>query len=275
MPNLLRRQSRPVQHPIETYLQEINATPLLTADEERELAYRIENGDTEARDHMVRANLRLVVNIARRYAAAGLGLADAIAEGNLGLMRAVQGFDPSRAVRFSTYACYWIEQSIKRAVINTGKTIRLPTSMVELLTKWRRATAQLQEASGRAATEEEVAASMNMSRKKLAIVKQALRIHNATPVGDYDWSREESLTNGRGRAAGCELVEADDLRRALTLLDKLGGRDASVLRLRFGLGGEDPMTLQAIGDRLGLTRERVRQIEGAALDRLREGLEAA
>src|ERR1700676_4498768 len=154
MPRLIRRKVRPAQTPLETYLREINDTPLLSADEERELAYRIEEGDTEARDHMVRANLRLVVNIARSYRSTGLGLQDLIEEGNLGLLRAVEGFDPSMNTRFSTYASYWIRQSMKRAVVNTAKTVRLPAYMVELLTKWRRATAQLQEELGRPPTQE-------------------------------------------------------------------------------------------------------------------------
>src|SRR5471032_1474864 len=141
-----------VQSPLETYLREINETSLLSADEEKELAHKIEGGDSEARDRMVRANLRLVVNIARSYAGKGLGLQDLIEEGNLGLLRAVEGFDPSMNTRFSTYASYWIKQSIKRAVINTGKTVRLPAYMVELLTKWRRATAVLQVDQGPATT---------------------------------------------------------------------------------------------------------------------------
>jgi RNA polymerase sigma factor (sigma-70 family) len=159
LPVRLRRRSKtaPVQSPLETYLGEINETPLLSADEEKELAQRIEGGDSEARDHMVRANLRLVVNIARSYTGKGLGLQDLIAEGNLGLLRAVEGFDPSMNTRFSTYASYWIKQSIKRAVINTGKTIRIPAYMNELLVKWRRATAKLQDELGRIPTQEEKA----------------------------------------------------------------------------------------------------------------------
>jgi len=137
LPVRLRRRSKsaPVQSPLETYLGEINETPLLSAEEEKKLAQRIEGGDSEARDHMVRANLRLVVNIARSYTGKGLGLQDLIAEGNLGLLRAVEGFDPSMNTRFSTYASYWIKQSIKRAVNNTGKTIRIPAYMNELLVK--------------------------------------------------------------------------------------------------------------------------------------------
>src|ERR1700758_3816886 len=168
-----RLKSRPVQSPLETYLGEINETRLLTADEEKELAYRIGDGDNEARDHMVRANLRLVVNIARSYTGKGLGLQDLIAEGNLGLLRAVEGFDPSMNTRFSTYASYWIKQSIKRAVINTAKTVRLPAYMVELLSKWRRATAELQEKLGRTPTQEEVAQHLRLPKKKLAIIRKA------------------------------------------------------------------------------------------------------
>src|SRR3984893_15582278 len=162
LPMRQRRRLRtdPVQSPLETYLSEINETPLLTAEQEKQLALRIEEGDSEARDHMVRANLRLVVNIARSYTGKGLGLEDLIAEGNLGLVRAAEGFDPAMNTRFSTYASYWIKQSIKRLVINTAKTVRLPAYMVELLTKWRRASAKLQEELGRAPTEEEVAQAL-------------------------------------------------------------------------------------------------------------------
>src|SRR6201995_1376560 len=147
-----RQRSESVQSPLETYLREINETPLLNADMEKELAYRIEKGDNEARDQMVRANLRLVVNIARSYTGKGLGLQDLIEEGNLGLLRAVEGFDPGMNTRFSTYASYWMKQSIKRALVNTAKTISIPAYMVELLSKWRRATANLQDQFGRTPT---------------------------------------------------------------------------------------------------------------------------
>src|SRR5580700_5295741 len=166
-----RRTTTAVQSPLETYLREINETALLTANEEKELSYSIEQGNKEARDRMVRANLRLVVNIARAYTGKGLPLQDLIAEGNLGLMRAVEGFDPTMNTRFSTYASYWIKQSIKRAVINTGKTIRIPAYMNELLVKWRRATLKLQDELGRTPTQEEIASSLNLPRKKLAIIK--------------------------------------------------------------------------------------------------------
>src|ERR1700682_4959469 len=165
-----------VQSPLETYLREINETALLSADEEKELARAIEDGNSEARDRMVRANLRLVVNIARSYAGKGLGLQDLIEEGNLGLMRAVEGFDPSMNTRFSTYASYWIKQSMKRAQTNTAKTIRVPAYMVEVMSKWRLATIKLQEEQGRAPTEEEIGARLDLPTRKFNIVKKAMRV---------------------------------------------------------------------------------------------------
>jgi RNA polymerase primary sigma factor len=272
-----RLRGNPVQSPLETYLGEINETPLLTADQEKQLARRIESGDSEARDHMVRANLRLVVNIARSYTGKGLGLQDLIAEGNLGLLRAVEGFDPSMNTRFSTYASYWIKQSIKRAVINTGKTIRIPAYMNELLVKWRRATARLQDELGRTPTYEEIAQSLKLPKKKLNIIKKAIRIYNATPQNDQADGRsiDETLMDDDSRTPETDIVKADDLQQVMDLLDKMDKREAAVLRLRFGLDGEEPKTLKEIGDRLGLTRERVRQIESEALGKLSESMVAS
>src|SRR4051794_39010254 len=169
-----RQRTDSVQSPLETYLREINETPLLNAEEERQLATRIGVGDSAARDRMVRANLRLVVNIARSYVGKGLSLQDLIEEGNLGLLRAVEGFDPEMGTRFSTYASYWIKQSIKRALVNTAKPIRIPAYMMELLCKWRRSAAELQDQLGRPATVEEIARSLELPKKKLAIVKKAI-----------------------------------------------------------------------------------------------------
>ena len=174
-----RRPSASVQSPLETYLREINETSLLSADDEHQLAVAIGAGDNQARDRMVRANLRLVVNIARGYTGKGLGLQDLIEEGNLGLLRAVEGFDPAMGTRFSTYASYWIKQSIKRALINTAKTIRIPAYMVELLSKWRRASTRLTEELGRTPTPEEIARVLGLPRKKLPIIKKAIRIYNS------------------------------------------------------------------------------------------------
>src|SRR5438067_5578971 len=258
MTRLRRARGVSVQSPLETYLREINETALLTANEEKELAYRIETGDSEARDRMVRANLRLVVNIARSYTGKGLGLQDLIEEGNLGLLRAVEGFDPTMNTRFSTYASYWIKQSIKRALVNTAKTIRIPAYMVELLAKWRRATSKLQDELGRPPTHEEVAKSLNLPKKKLAIIKKAIRVYNSAPQTEQTetgWSLDEMVMDGHTKTPDMEMVEADDLKHVLHLLDKMDPREATVLRMRFGLiENEEPKTLKEIGESLGLTR---------------------
>ncbi len=269
------KRSSGAQSPLETYLREINETALLSAEEELELAARIEQGDVEARDRMVRANLRLVVNISRGYTGKGLGLQDLIEEGNLGLLRAVEGFDPEVGTRFSTYASYWIKQSIKRALINSAKTIRIPAYMVELLSKWRRATARLSEELGRTPTNEEVARVLGLPKKKLPIIRKAIRISNSTPQSDQTesgWSLGEMVMDERLKSPDELLLDHDILRHAMELLEDLDEREATVLRLRFGLDGSEPSTLKEIGAELGLTRERVRQIETEALRRLADGL---
>jgi RNA polymerase primary sigma factor len=276
MSRLRRLRTDAVQSPLETYLREINETALLTADEEKDLARQIGVGDTAARDRMVRANLRLVVNIARGYTGKGLALQDLIEEGNLGLLRAVEGFDPNMNTRFSTYASYWIKQSIKRALVNTAKTIRIPAYMVELLSKWRRATNKLTDELGRPPTPEEIAKLLGLPKKKLSIIKKAIRVYNSAPqteqAGEQGWSIDEMLMDNRSKTPDNEMVESDDLKHVLVLLDKMDPREATVLRMRFGLDQEEPRTLKEIGESLGLTRERVRQIESEALAKLNESL---
>ena len=269
------RKSVSLQTPLETYLREINETALLTAKDEQELAGLIADGDVRARDRMVRANLRLVVNIARGYTGKGLSLQDLIEEGNLGLLRAVEGFDPNMGTRFSTYASYWIKQSIKRALINSAKTIRIPAYMVELLSKWRRASARLTEELGRTPTPEEVARVLGLQKKKLPIIKKAIRIYNSTPQTDQTeagWSLGEMIMDERLKSPEDELVDSDNLVHVMQMLGSMDTREATVLRMRFGLDDNEPRTLKEIGEALGLTRERVRQIEGEALGRLAKGL---
>jgi len=270
-----RRTSSRVQNPLETYLKEINETALLTAQEEKDLSYRISDGDASARDRMVRANLRLVVNIARAYTGKGLPLQDLIEEGNLGLLRAVEGFDPGMNTRFSTYASYWIKQSIKRALVNSAKTIRIPAYMVELLSKWRRATAKLTDELDRTPTPEEVAAELGLPRKKLRIVKKAIQLYNTNPQTDQPdgtWTLGEVVPDDRSKGPDFELLETDNLTHVFKMLDVMDQREATILKMRFGLDDAEPKTLKEIGEALGLTRERVRQIESDALNKLARGL---
>ncbi len=173
MPRLLGHKARPVQSPLEIYLRDIKETPLLKAEEERALAYRIEQGDSEARDHLVCANLRLVVNIARGRIVNSLSLQDLIAEGNLGLLRAADDFDPAMNTRFSTYATCLIKHSMNQAYVNTAKIIRVPAYMVKLMSQWRWAAIKLQDELGRPPTEEEIGASLNLPKRMLGILKSS------------------------------------------------------------------------------------------------------
>ena len=241
---------------LQTYLQDIDGTALLSRQEENELAERIARGDPHSRERLIRANLRLVVHIAKGYLGRGLSLEDLIAEGNLGLMRAVESYDRKVGVRFSTYASFWIKQSIRRAVILHGKPIRLPHHVVTLLSKWRRASSALGERLGRTPGPEEVAEALRLPKKKLALVTQALEVNRllAHPdeLGeDDDDDAMARLIDMRSSAAEDLLIEADDLERIFAALERLEEREATVLRMRFGLDPYSPMTLGEIGEGTG------------------------
>jgi RNA polymerase primary sigma factor len=256
---------------LDMYLREISATPLLCATEEVALARRIKLGDSTARDHMVRANLRLVVSIAQNYTGKGLSLADLIEEGNIGLLHAVNRFDPSRGNRFSTYATFWIKQAIRQGLIKTGNAIRLPNYMVQLLGKWRQATARLQEEFGRAPTPEEVAADLNLSKRRFEFVLQALRVNSAGVhfgEGDTGITLDDLPHDRDVSSSEEESDQREDVCKVRSMLATMDPKHATVLRMRFGLDEQEPKTLRQIGTTLGLSSERVRQIEQAALSKL-------
>lgn len=265
-----------VESGLNLYLRQINETPLLTAEQEKEVAIRIREGtdprDREAaRDRMVRSNLRLVVNIAKHYVNRGLALADLIEEGNVGLLKAVQGFDPHHGNRFSTYATWWIKQAIKRALLNCSQNVRIPAYMVETVARWKQTTAKLTEELGREPEPEEVAARMQLPARKLRILKRAVRALQAgtqSTGDDGNTTLAEMLEDTRARRPEESFFDALELDVLRKLLGRISDREARVLRLRFGLDNTEPMTLRDIGEQIGLTRERVRQIEREALNKL-------
>jgi RNA polymerase primary sigma factor len=256
------------------YHVDINTAKLLSHQEECELAERIERGDVQARDRMIRANLRLVVNFARGYLHRGLPFDDLIAEGNLGLIRAVEGYDRHAGVRFSTYAKFWIKQSIRNAVINQGRPIRVPHFAVTLMSKWRRMSAVLAERLGRSPTMEEVRKALGLTPRRLSLVVQALEVNLLTWRPDGLSGNEDenialtTVVDPHGHGGEDQLIELEELQRIATALGRLAKREATILRMRFGFAPYSPMTLNEVGNALGRTRERIRQLEKHALKRL-------
>jgi len=263
--------------PLQVYLREIRDETLLTATDECALAQAIAGGDKDARARMIQANLRLVVKIARDYLGRGLNLDDLIGEGNLGLIRATEEFEPRFGTRFSTYASYWIKQSIRHALLNTTATIRLPAHMVGLLTKWRRAERALCREMGREPGFNEVASVLGLSETQKSLVAKACQARHLKLEGSIavETGRRSVSEAADAYASPDALLEADDERRVLLdRMERLDTRERTVLALRYGLEGESPLTLKEIGRRLGLTREWVRKIELRAVRKLDEERDA-
>ena len=260
---------------LKLYLREISRTPLLTAEEEVALAERIKNGDSEARSHMIRANLRLVVKIAQDYASYGLPVTDLISEGNIGLMKAVERFDPEKGGKLSTYAAWWIKQSIKRALANQSKTIRLPVHMVDKIAKMRRISSMLAEALGREPTDEELADEVGLPRRKLAMLKQASQRPTSldAPINEGE-ATEYGEVIGDDRAVNpLDMLSDKNLHGELDgLLSVLDERERRIIDDRFGLSGKTPLTLEEVGREFGVTRERIRQLQNSALTKMRRAL---
>ena len=252
------------------YLDRIKSARLLTAQEEKQLARRVqEHSDPVARERMIQANLRLVIRIAKEYSNPCMMLSDLVAEGNLGLMRAVEQFDPEAGVRFSTYASWWIKQSIKRAMINASQPIHIPAYLVKLITKWRRTRRSLEGKLGRPPTAAEMAKAMRISRKKAEIIRQGLQAVNTAGQAGSEGGQplSEMVRDDQAESPDQGLMDASNAPLVQSLLEKLDDRQRQILELRFGLNGEtgQHLTYKQIGKVVGLTRERVRQLEKQAL----------
>jgi RNA polymerase primary sigma factor len=272
MKQATRTRSVPLAQPLALYFREVSRIPLLSAAEEHDLAVRLRAGDRQARSQLIQANLRLVVSIARSYSGRGLCLEDLIEEGNVGLLRAVASFDPERGCRFSTYATYWIRQAMRLALMTATRTIRLPTRLAGLLGRWRLLLSEMDSEPNRKPGEDEVARRLGVSHKKLAALRHADRVTGVMHLDteeDDDWTRSRTLVDERAPAPDEPLCQREEEHRVRLLLGQLEEREATVLRLRFGLDDQQPKTLQAVGEHLGVTRERARQLEKQALNKLR------
>ena len=257
------------------YLREISKTELLTPAEEVKLAARIKRGDKKAREHMIRANLRLVVKIAQDYSGYGLPLADLISEGNIGLMKAVERFDPNKGGKLSTYGSWWIKQSIKRALANQSKTIRLPVHMVDKIARMRRISSMLAEALGREPTDQELAEEIGIPRKKLALLKRAAKRPTSlnAPIHEDDSAEYSDIIGDERAVDPLEALDSKNMHGELDeLLDCLDEREHRIIGARFGLDGKKPMTLEEVGVEFGVTRERIRQLQNIALAKMRKAL---
>jgi RNA polymerase primary sigma factor len=254
------------------YMQEIGKTPLLTREEEIKLASRVKRGDKRAREQMIKANLRLVVKISYDYANFGMPLLDLINEGNIGLMKAVERFNPKKGAKLSTYAALWIKQSIRRALSNQSKTIRLPVHVVDKVHKLNRANAELTETLGREPTDVELGKHLDIAPAKVAQLRacSASPISLDAPLGDEDDSRFSDVVQDEGAMTPYELLRVKTMRQEIREhIKHLTPREAEIITMRFGLDGKEPRTLDDVGKKFKVTRERIRQIQELALGKLR------
>ena len=261
---------------LQLYMREISRTPLLTIAEEVALADRIRHGDHAARDHMIRANLRLVVKIAMDYKECGLPLLDLISEGNIGLVKAVERFDPHKGGKLSTYAGWWIRQSVKRALATQGKTIRLPVHLVDKIAGLRRTAMALMERLGREPSDEELAAELQIPTARVALwnsVSTRPASLDAQMGNDEDaWTFGEIVRDEHAPNPYDCLREKNSTRDLHAMIAALEPREAKIIRLRFGLDGDEELTLEQVAQQFGITRERIRQLEALALKKLRRAM---
>jgi len=257
------------------YLREIGRIPLLTPEQEAELAAKVKKGDAEARERMINSNLRLVVTIAHDYANLGLPLLDLISEGNIGLTKAVERFDPAKGAKLSTYAAWWIKQSIKRALANQSKTIRLPVHLVDKIAKVRRVSLQMSDELGREPTDDELGEEIGIAGNKVARLKSA-GIRPASldaPIADDDSTEFGDVIGDEEAQTPFELLRDKNLRSEVDeLIEVLDNREKKIISQRFGLDGGKPKTLEDVGKNFGVTRERIRQLQNIALVKLRRAL---
>ena len=269
---------------LQTYMRQIGATPLLTPESEKILGWKIVNNcddcdpqqsklRNESIELRIKSNLRLVIAISKHYSHRGLSLSDLVEEGNVGLIRAAQGFDPAQGARFSTYASWWIKQAIKRTLINSQQAIHIPAYMVELIARWKIETRKFESENSRPPSILELSKIMGIPVRKLNIVKKAITAYNSPnqapkSIGGEEPNFNDLFADTRNSGPEEKISSREDFSVILKLLDSIDHRDAHVLRLRFGLEGQEPLTLKEVGDQVGLTRERVRQIEVDALKKL-------
>jgi RNA polymerase primary sigma factor len=262
---------------IKIYLREIGQTPLLTREEEVKLARRIKRGDQAARQQMIKANLRLVVKIAHDYSSYGLPLLDLISEGNIGLMKAVERFDPKKGGKLSTYAAWWIKQSIKRALANQSKTIRLPVHLVDKIARMRRVAMQLAEEFGREPTDEELGEELMMPPAKIAQLRTAAirpASLDATVGQEDDGASLGDMIGDESAHTPSDLLSDKNMRKSvMDLLHVLDERELKIITLRFGLDGKKEMTLEEVGKKFKVTRERIRQLQNIALRKIKRALD--